>query len=154
MAVLPIKQAGEPILRQKAQPVKKIDRTIHRLLDDMLQTMDAADGVGLAAPQVGIALRVVVIDVGDGPLELINPEIVACDGQERGQEGCLSVTGFYGDVDRYAHVRVEALNRHGKRFSVSGEGLLARALQHEIDHLEGILFIDKAITLTKQANKE
>lgn len=154
MAVLPIKQAGDPVLRQKAQPVKKIDRSIHRLLDDMLLTMDVADGVGLAAPQVGISLRVVVIDVGDGPLELINPEIVACEGQERGQEGCLSVAGFFGEVDRYARVRVEALNRQGKRFSISGSGLLARALQHEIDHLEGILFTDKAVTLSKQTGKE
>ena len=154
MAVLPIRQAGDPVLRQKAQPVKKIDRTIHKLLDDMLQTMDAAEGVGLAAPQVGLSIRVVVIDVGDGLLELINPEIVACEGQERGQEGCLSVVGYFGEVDRYARVRVEALNRQGKRIQISGEGLLARALQHEIDHLEGVLFTDKAVTLTKPTDKE
>ncbi len=141
-------------MRLKAEPVKKIDRTIHKLLDDMVATMDAAEGVGLAAPQVGVSLRVVVIDVGDGLLELINPELVHHEGAERGQEGCLSVTGYYGEVERYARVRVEALNRQGKRFQVTGEGLLARALQHEIDHLEGVLFTDKAITLTKATDKE
>ena len=137
-------------MRLKAEPVKKIDRAIHKLLDDMVATMDAAEGVGLAAPQVGVSLRVVVIDVGDGLLEMINPELVFHEGLERGQEGCLSVAGYDGEVERYARVRVEALNRQGKRFQIPGEGLLARALQHEIDHLEGVLFIDHLSRLKRQ----
>ncbi|MCX7781618.1 MAG: peptide deformylase [Negativicutes bacterium] len=150
MAVLDIKKAGEKVLKEKAQPVAKFDRRLKRLLDDMLETMYAADGVGLAAPQVGVSLRVIVLDVGDGPIELINPEIIEHEGMELGPEGCLSVPGIYGEVERYARVTVEGLNRTGKKVRISGQGLLARALQHEIDHLEGVLFIERATALVKK----
>lgn len=149
MPLMEIKKAGDKILKATAAPVEKIDRKIKQLLDDMAETMYAADGVGLAAPQVGVSLRIVVIDVGDGVIELINPEIISYDGCEVGTEGCLSVPGMYGEVDRYATVTVEALNRYGKKIRISGSGLLARALQHEIDHLNGILFIELAKTIHK-----
>lgn len=150
MAVLEIRKAGDKVLKEKAQPVAKIDRRIKKLVDDMFETMYAADGVGLAAPQIGVSARIVVLDVGDGPIELINPELVLTEGCEVGAEGCLSVPGIYGDVERYAKVTVEGLNRTGKKVRISGEGLLARALQHEIDHLEGILFIERAKSLSKK----
>lgn len=149
MPELKIRKAGDKVLKELASPVMKIDRKIKELLDDMAETMYAADGVGLAAPQVGISRRVVVIDVGDGIIELINPEIIAQDGCEVGTEGCLSFPGMYGEVERYAAVTVEALNRSGKKIRISGSGLLARALQHEIDHLNGILFIELAKTVYK-----
>ncbi len=149
MPVMEIKKAGSKVLKEVAAPVEKIDRKIKQLLDDMAETMYAADGVGLAAPQVGVSLRIVVIDVGDGLIELINPEIVAQEGCENGTEGCLSVPGMYGEVERQATVTVEAQNRAGKKFRVAGTGLLARALQHEIDHLNGILFIELAKTIHK-----
>lgn len=150
MAILEIKKAGDKVLKEKAQPVAKIDRRIKTLLDDMLETMYAADGVGLAAPQVGVSTRIIVLDIGEGPIELINPELTLKEGCELGPEGCLSVPGMYGDVERYAKVTVEGLNRSGKKIRINGEGLLARALQHEIDHLEGILFIERAQSLTKK----
>ena len=149
MPVMEIRKAGDRILKEIAAPVEKIDRKIKHLLDDMAETMYAADGVGLAAPQVGASLRLVVIDVGEGIIELINPEIIACEGCELGTEGCLSVPGMFGEVERYATVTVEALNRAGKMIRISGSGLLARALQHEIDHLKGILFIELAKTMHK-----
>ncbi len=149
MPVMEIKKAGDKVLKDVAAPVEKIDRKIKKLLDDMAETMYAADGVGLAAPQVGVSLRVVVIDVGEGVIELINPEIITKDSCENGTEGCLSVPGMYGEVERSATVIVEALNRNGKKFRISGSGLLARALQHEIDHLNGILFIELAKTIHK-----
>lgn len=149
MTMLDIKQAGDAVLKQKAAAVTKIDRKIRTLLDDMAETMYKADGVGLAAPQVGVSKRIVVIDAGDGLIELINPEITEQSGWEIGNEGCLSVPGVFGDVERFAEVTVEALNRNNKKFTITGTGLLARALQHEIDHLEGILFIEKAKTISK-----
>lgn len=149
MPVMEIKKAGDKVLKAIAVPVEKVDRKVKQLLDNMAETMYAADGVGLAAPQVGVSLRVVVIDVGEGIIELINPEIIAKEGCESGSEGCLSVPGMYGEVERYATVTVEALNRSGKKFRISGSGLLARALQHEIDHLNGILFIELAKTIHK-----
>jgi len=149
MTVLDIKKAGEKVLKEKAQPVLKIDKKIRKLLDDMAITMESADGVGLAAPQVGISLRVITLDVGDGLIELINPEIVDSKGCEVGTEGCLSIPGVYGEVKRFGEVTVEGLNRFGKKVSIAGTGLLGRALQHEIDHLEGILFIEKAQTIHK-----
>lgn len=150
MAVLDIKKAGEKVLKEKAQPVAKIDRKIKKLVDDMLETMYDADGVGLAAPQVGVSARIVVLDVGEGPIELINPELIEKEGCELGAEGCLSIPGIYGEVERYAKVTVEGLNRTGKKVRITGEGLLARALQHEIDHLEGVLFIERAQSLSKK----
>lgn len=149
MPVLEIRKAGDKILKEVAAPIEKVDRKIKQLLDDMAETMYAADGVGLAAPQVGVSLQLVVIDVGEGIIELINPKIIAYEGSEVGTEGCLSVPGMYGEVERYAAVTVEALNRSGKKFRINGSGLLARALQHETDHLKGILFIELAKTLHK-----
>lgn len=149
MAILDIIKAGNKILKQKAVPVNKIDRKIKQLLDDMTQTLYHAEGVGLAAPQVGISLRVVVIDTGDGLIELVNPVIIEKNGSETASEGCLSIPGIWGEVERFAEVTVEALNREGRKIHISGKGLLARALQHEIDHLDGILFIELAKTLHK-----
>ena len=149
MAVRTIVKAGDKVLKEVAAPVGKIDKRIKQLLDDMAQTMYDADGVGLAAPQVGVSLRVIVIDIGDGLIELINPQITAKEGCEKGSEGCLSVPGLYGEVERFATVTVEGLDRTGKKISISGSGLLSRALQHEIDHLEGVLFIEKADTIYK-----
>lgn len=149
MTVMEIKKAGDKILKDKAQPVIKIDKKIRKLLDDMLATMEKADGVGLAAPQVGVSLRVIILDVGDGLIELINPVITASSGCELGTEGCLSIPGVFGEVERFTEVTVEGLNRFGKKVKITGTGLLSRALQHEIDHLEGILFIEKSQTIHK-----
>ena len=149
MTVLEIRRAGDKILKEKAQPVTKIDKKIKKLLDYMAETMDDADGVGLAAPQVGVSLRVIVIDIGEGLIELVNPVIIACEGSEVGTEGCLSIPGVFGEVERFSEVSVEGLNRYGKKVHITGTGLLGRALQHEIDHLEGILFIERAQTIHK-----
>jgi peptide deformylase len=149
VTVLDIRKAGDKVLKEQAAPVAKIDRRIKKLLDDMAQTMYEANGVGLAAPQVGASLRVIVVDAGEGLVELVNPVVVAGEGCENGTEGCLSVPGVYGQVERYTKVTVEGLNREGRKVSVSGTGLFARALQHEIDHLDGVLFIEKATTLYK-----
>ena len=147
--MLEIRKAGDRILKEQSQPVLKIDKRIKKLLDDMAITMENADGVGLAAPQVGVSLRVIVLDVGDGLIELINPVIITSTGCELGNEGCLSVPGIYGEVERFAEVTVEGLNRFGKKVTITGSGRLSRALQHEIDHLEGVLFIEKAQTIHK-----
>ncbi|HEY8448933.1 MAG TPA: methionyl-tRNA formyltransferase [Bacillota bacterium] len=145
---LPIYQYSVPeqaaVLRRVAEPVRRITRSIARLLDDMLATMYAADGVGLAAPQVGVSKRIIVVDVGDGPIELINPELTRAEGSEVATEGCLSIPELVGEVERAARVVVTGLDRHGRKRWVEGEGLLARALQHEIDHLNGVLFTDRA----------
>lgn len=156
MAVREIIQVGDPILKQIAEPVKKIDRQILNLLNDMVDTMYSAQGVGLAAPQIGVSKRVVVIDIGDdtGLLELINPEIIAQENEVTDLEACLSVLGMVGDVCRYDHVVVQAVTRQGKRIRIKGYGLLARALQHEIDHLDGKLYIDKAMNVRKAAPPE
>ncbi|NLX70399.1 MAG: peptide deformylase [Clostridiales bacterium] len=146
MAIRRIMKYGEDdVLHKKSRPVEKIDKRILDLLDDMAETMRAADGVGLAAPQVGILRRVVVIDVGDGLIELINPEIIETSGQQQGPEGCLSIPGVSGEVIRPERVKVRALNRNGESFEIDATDLLARALCHEIDHLDGILFIERAI---------
>ena len=153
MSVLDIRRAGDPVLKEKAKPVAKITKTVRSLLDNMVQTMQEADGVGLAAPQVGVSLRVVVIDVGEGLIELINPEIVASEGCETGTEGCLSIPGMYGDVERFTAVTVQGIDRHGASITVQGSGLLARALQHEIDHLEGVLFVERAQSVFRERNE-
>lgn len=150
MALLEIRKAGDKVLKEQAVPVTKIDRKIKQLLDDMAKTMYEADGVGLAAPQVGVSLRLIVIDAGDGLVELINPVITETEGCELGTEGCLSIPGVYGEVERFAKVTVEATNRFGKKVKITGDGLLGRALQHEIDHLEGVLFIERAKTIYKE----
>ena len=143
MALRQIVKIGEPVLRKKSKVVKEINDRIIELLDDMADTMYEADGVGLAAPQVSILKRVVVIDVGEGLLELVNPEIIATSGEQIDAEGCLSVPGEDGEVKRPYVVRVRAQDRHGNTFEIEGEELLARAFSQEIDHLDGILFVDK-----------
>ncbi|HZJ57753.1 MAG TPA: peptide deformylase [Clostridia bacterium] len=133
----------DDVLRKKARPVEKIDKRILLLLDDMAETMYNAEGVGLAAPQVGILRRVAVIDIGDGIIELINPEIVERQGEQADMEGCLSIPGLTGIVKRPDKVKIVGLNRDGEKIELEGEALLARALCHEIDHLDGILYIDR-----------
>ena len=143
MALRQIVQIGEPVLRKKCKHVEKIDEKIIQLLDDMADTMYEADGVGLAAPQVGILKRIAVIDVGDGIIELINPEIIETSGTQTDDEGCLSVVNECGPVTRPNYAKVRAMTRKGQMFDIEGEELLARAFCHEIDHLDGILFVDK-----------
>ncbi len=133
----------DEILRKKSRPVDKIDKRILTLLDDMAETMYKAEGAGLAAPQVGILRRVVVIDVGEGLIELINPKILNKEGEQMAMEGCLSIPGLTGQVKRPLKVVVSGLNRNGEEIKIEGSHLLARALCHEIDHLDGILYIDK-----------
>lgn len=140
--IIPIVTAPNPLLRQKAQPVQRITKRIKKLAQNMLETMYAADGVGLAGPQVGVGERIIVIDVGDGPLVLINPKIISSKGQDRDVEGCLSIPGCNGYVTRAAKVKVAGVNLDSQQVELEGEGLLARAFQHEIDHLEGVLFMD------------
>ncbi|CAN5568940.1 peptide deformylase [soil metagenome] len=142
MTLRPIVQLGDPRLRLKGQPVDSFGKYLHELLDDMTETMRAAPGVGLAAPQVGIALQACVIEVGGQVYELINPRIVRSTGDDNDLEGCLSLPGYYAYVTRREKVWVAGQNRHGRKVKVSGIGLLARALQHELDHLDGKLFID------------
>lgn len=149
MAVLKIRRAGDKILKEVCRPVEKFDRRFKNLLDNMAETMYLADGVGLAAPQVGETLRAVVIDVGEGLVELVNPVIVEKEGEEIDAEGCLSVPELTGEVKRYKKVTVEYMDRRGKTRRLTGEGLLARAVQHELDHLDGILFIDRAESLQR-----
>jgi len=146
MALLDIKKAGDPILKEICEPVGHVDKKLKRLLDDMAETMYANDGVGIAAPQVGVKLRMVVIDCQDdvGRIELINPVITMREGEAVDTEGCLSVPNIYGEVKRAAKVRVEYVNRYGKKRQLTADGLLARCIQHECDHLEGQLFIDIA----------
>ena len=147
MAILDIKTAGNPVLRQVASRVTKIDKKIKMLLRDMADTMYAAEGVGLAAPQVGVSSSIVVIDVGSGILEMINPEIISREGSCINIEGCLSVPNFDGEVERSKSVTVKYQDRTGKPVTLEANELLAIAVQHELDHLAGILFIDKANTL-------
>lgn len=144
MAIRMIVKHPDPILREKAVEVKNFNANLHKLLDDMAETMYDANGVGLAAPQVGVSKRVVVIDVGDenGMIELVNPEIISKEGEQIGPEGCLSIPDLLGDVRRAQKCRVRAQDRYGETFEIEGEDLLARAFQHEVDHLNGVLFID------------
>lgn len=145
MAIREIREKGDEILYKKCKAVVKFDEKLHILLDDMYETMQSRDGVGLAAPQVGILKRAVVIDVGDGKIELINPEIVEESGEQTGSEGCLSVPGVFGEVTRPNVVTVKAQDRDGKWFIITGKELLARAFCHEIEHLDGKLFLDRVI---------
>ena len=149
MAIRVIRKDGDEILRKKSRKVDVIDDRILTLLDDMKDTMKKAEGVGLAAPQVGVLRRVVVIDVGEGLIELINPVIVFESGEQMEEEGCLSIPGIRGKVKRPEKVIVRAMNRKGETFEMTGTGLLAIAFCHEIDHLNGILFTDKAIITEK-----
>ncbi len=145
MAVRQLRYDGDPLLRKKSREVTIIDDRIKILIEDMKETMYKEDGIGLAAPQVGIARRVVVIDIGDGFLALINPEIITQEGEEIDSEGCLSIPGKLGKVRRPFKVKVKYLDLEGNEKIIEGTGLLARVLCHEIDHLNGVLFIDKII---------
>ncbi|NPV79102.1 MAG: peptide deformylase [Firmicutes bacterium] len=148
--VLEIRKEGDPILRMAAAPVTRITQDVKKLAQDMLDTMYAANGVGLAAPQVGIPLRLIVVDVGDGPITLINPVISEASGEVCDREGCLSIPGITGLVTRAELVTAEGQDINGTVRSVRAQGLFSRALQHEIDHLDGILFIDKAKDLIRE----
>lgn len=150
MALLEIKKAGAPVLKGKCRTISRVDAKLRKLLDDMLETMYKANGIGLAAPQVGEPIRMVVIDIGEGPLELINPVITARFGSEVDSEGCLSVPDIFGEVERAAKITVEYTNRFNKKRKLHAEKLLARCIQHEIDHLDGILFIDIAQSLRQE----
>ena len=143
MAIREIRKKGDEILYKKCKEVKNFDNKLHILLDDMYDTMKKQEGAGLAAPQVGILKRAVVIDVGQGRIELINPEIIEESGEQTGSEGCLSVQGVWGEVTRPNVVTVKAQDRNGKWFKMTGEGLLARAMCHETEHLDGKLFLDR-----------
>jgi peptide deformylase len=144
MAVLQIRTLPDPVLRQKAKKVAKIDRSIRKLVDDMIETLRAdPNRAGLAAPQVGVLLRIAVIELPEQELiTLINPEIVKKEGERIVQEGCLSVPGYFGEIKRAVTVKVKAQDRYGKPFRLKAEGLLAQALEQEIEHLDGILYID------------
>ena len=147
MAIREIRKYDDPALFKVCRPVEKFDERLGELLDDMAETMYQANGVGLAAPQVGILRRVVVIDVGDGIIELVNPRILRTAGSETTSEGCLSFPGEYGLVERPTEVEIEAEDRHGKTFRMTGHDLLARAFCHETDHLDGKVFKTIAIEM-------
>jgi peptide deformylase len=162
MALLPILEFPDPRLRTRAQPVQEVDAALRRLIDDMFETMYAAPGIGLAATQVNVHKRLLVIDISEKhnePLALINPEIVAREGVEESEEGCLSVPGIYDKVSRADKIRVRALDRNGKQIEFDAEGLLAVCIQHEMDHLDGKLFVDylsdlKRTRIRKKLEKE
>ena len=148
MAKLKILKVGDPTLRKVCRPVEAVTPRILTLLDDMIDTMRAANGVGLAAPQVGVLRRIVVIETDeDGLIELINPKIIAYSGEQESEEGCLSVPGRWGITRRPMHVTVRAMNRKGETFDITGSGLLAKAFCHELDHLDGKLYIDCALQM-------
>ncbi len=149
MAIRQIREEGDPLLRKKSREVEVIDEKIVQLLDDMYETLkQSEDGIGIAAPQVGVLKRAIVIDLsdegGEGPYKLINPKIIKSKGEQVCREGCLSVPGVLGDVIRPAEVVVEALNEKGEKVKIKGKEIMAVVLCHEIDHLDGVLFIDKA----------
>jgi peptide deformylase len=154
MAQRPLRYLGDPVLREMAEPVAEVTDELRRLIEDMFDTMYAEEGVGLAAPQVGVRQRVIVVDPREPdviPFALINPEITEfSEYVERGEEGCLSIPGLKEIVERPAAVRVEGLNRDGERVSMESDGLLARILQHEVDHLDGILFVDRVSPLKRK----
>jgi peptide deformylase len=144
MAVLRIRALPDPILRRKAKRVVRIDASVQKLIDDMIDTLRAdPNRAGLAAPQVGVLLRVAVIELPEqGLITLVNPEIVKKEGERTVQEGCLSIPGYFGEIKRAVTVKVKAKDRHGKEFRLKAEGLLAQALEQEIEHLDGVLYID------------
>lgn len=152
MAVLEVLKAGHPVLKQVAQPVDHVNKKMRAFIEDMAETMYKTDGVGLAAPQVGVSKRIIVVDDGNGLQALINPQIIKGEGSQWGPEGCLSVPGYFGDVERYEKVTVTAIDPNNKKLRIEAEGFLARIFQHEIDHLEGHLFIEKAVNLKKQVD--
>ena len=144
MAIRNIVQFGDDILNKECRRVEKFDDKLHQLLDDMKETLSQANGAGLAGPQVGVLRQICIVDVGDGPIELINPEIVATEGEQDGPEGCLSFPEEWGMVTRPMKVTVKAQNRKGKWFEITGDELCARAFCHEIDHLHGVVFTKRA----------
>ena len=151
MSVLEIKKYGDPVLREKALKVEEITPKINKLIDDMIETMYASLGAGLAAPQIGISKRIIIIDgEDDGLLVLINPVLIKKEGKVNEEEGCLSVPGIYSNVERYETVTVEGLDRNGEKIRIKKDGLMGKALQHEIDHLEGLLFIDRISKIKRQ----
>jgi len=152
MAVLEVLKAGHPVLKQVAQPVDHVNKKMRAFIEDMAETMYKTDGVGLAAPQVGVSKRIIVVDDGNGLQALINPQIIKAEGSQWGPEGCLSVPGYFGDVERYEKVTVTAIDPNNKKLRIEAEGFLARIFQHEIDHLEGHIFIEKAVNLKKQVD--
>ena len=155
MAIRNVLIEGDETLRKKSREVTQITPRMRTLIEDMAETMYAAEGVGLAAPQVGILRRIVVIDVGDGLVELINPEIISAEGAEVGAEGCLSVPGRRGTVERPTKVVVRALDRKGRQIEFTAEGFFARAVCHELDHLDGVIYVDKMIEdVTDQMMKD
>ncbi|MEE0511965.1 MAG: peptide deformylase [Peptococcaceae bacterium] len=144
--------AGDPVLRRISHPVKEVNENIKKLLNNMAETMYYAKGVGLAAPQVGISKRVIVVDIGEGLFKLVNPEIISSSGIQDGPEGCLSVPNIVGNVKRSEHIKVKALNENGDEVVIEASGYLARAFQHEIDHLNGIIFTDKATEIERMSD--
>lgn len=151
MSILDIRVLGDPVLRQATTPVVEVTDELRRLISHMFDTMYHARGIGLAAPQVGRTERIAVVDVDDNPLVLINPEVVERNGKAKGEEGCLSIPDIYADVERPRDVTVRALDRDGEPFEITATDLLARCLQHEIDHLDGKLFIDYLSVLKRTA---
>ncbi len=150
MAIREVVKNPDPILRKVCRPVENFDEKLAQLLDDMKDTMYDMDGCGLAAPQIGILRRICVIDVGDGAIELVNPRIIKASGSQNESEGCLSCPGVWGVTDRPRKVKVRFFDRYGDEYEIAGDGLLARALCHEIDHLDGILFMDKVISFQNE----
>ncbi len=142
MAIRTIRTENEEVLRKISKGVTKFDDHLGTLIDDMKETMYLAEGVGIAAPQVGVLKRVFIVDIGEGPIEFVNPEIIATDGEQFGEEGCLSVPKRYGSVRRPNYVKMRAQDRHGNTFEIEGTEFMARAMLHEFDHLQGKLFID------------
>lgn len=142
MAIRTIRTEKEEVLRKISKPVKSFDESLWTLLDDMKETMYLAEGVGIAAPQVGILKRAFIVDIGEGPVEFVNPEILAVEGEQLGEEGCLSVPKRYGTVRRPNYVKMRAQDRNGNVFEIEGKEFMARAMLHEFDHLEGKLFVD------------
>ena len=147
MAILNIIKEGDPVLRKKCRPVEEITPRILQLLDDMHDTLEKAQGVGLAAPQVGVMRRIVIVEIEDKKYEMVNPEIIETKGKQEEIEACLSVPEKFGLVKRPQWVKVRATDRNGKVYEVSGNGLMARCFCHELDHLDGTLYIDKAIEM-------
>ena len=150
MATLDLHLLGSPVLRQRSEEIAGVDAEVRRLIDDLFETMDAAKGVGLAANQVGVARRVAVVGVDDARLAMVNPVLLSAEGRDRAEEGCLSIPDIYGEVARPDRVVLEATGRDGQPYRLEAAGLLARAIQHEIDHLDGILFIDHLGALKRQ----
>ena len=143
MAVRNIRQLGDEILNKKCREIKEVTPRIQELIDDMLETMYEANGVGLAAPQVGVLKRLVVVDIGEGPIVLINPRLMESSGEQTGEDACLSVPGKYGIVTRHMNVKIEAWNEDMERMELEGDDLLARAFCHEIEHLDGHMYVER-----------